>query len=338
MEDIAAAFPTEEFPVADIEYPRLSVCKDEPSTPVIVTFPPDVFDAADATMWLREEAGSLLRLLRRRGAVLLRACPINGPRQFEALCRAVTPDLLDYRGGGALRSVVAGKIYNSTEYAADQSIPLHCESTYYPDVPAFIWFYCAVPALEGGETPVGDMARVLERLDPELVDRFERRGLRYIYNMHGGDGFGRSWMDAFQTADPEIVEAWLETRRIAFRWNARRSLHVELEAPVLRSHPVSGVTVWGNQAANWHIASLAPATAMAIRRFYKSEAEYPKHVLFADGEPIPAADIRHILQVLAAEEHAAPWGKGDILLCDNFRMAHGRRPFTGERRVLVAMA
>jgi alpha-ketoglutarate-dependent taurine dioxygenase len=32
------------------------------------------------------------------------------------------------------------------------------------------------------------------------------------------------------------------------------------------------------------------------------------------------------------------WGKGDVLLCDNQRTAHGRRPFKGDRLVMVAMA
>jgi len=32
------------------------------------------------------------------------------------------------------------------------------------------------------------------------------------------------------------------------------------------------------------------------------------------------------------------WRTGDVLLVDNVLLAHGRRPFTGDRRVLVAMS
>ena len=32
------------------------------------------------------------------------------------------------------------------------------------------------------------------------------------------------------------------------------------------------------------------------------------------------------------------WNVGDLLLVDNVLVGHGRRPFTGQRRVLVAMS
>jgi alpha-ketoglutarate-dependent taurine dioxygenase len=306
--------------------------------PAVMEMPSCVANAADAASWMAEASSDLLYRVRRHGAVLLRRCPVESADQFEAVCRVVTPDLIDYRGGGAFRQAIGNRIYNSTEYPADQPIPLHCESSYFAALPGFIWFFCDQPPSQQGETPIGDMARVLQRLDPALVERFDRKGLRYIYNLHDGNGFGRGWADAFQTTDPAVVETWLIDRDISFRWEAGSSLRVEMEAPALRVHPESGVTVWGNQAANWHPASLAPATAQAIRRLYDSPSRYPKYVTFADGDPIPDADIRHILQILTGEEIVFPWAKGDILLCDNHRTAHGRRPFKGARRILVAMA
>jgi alpha-ketoglutarate-dependent taurine dioxygenase len=33
-----------------------------------------------------------------------------------------------------------------------------------------------------------------------------------------------------------------------------------------------------------------------------------------------------------------PWSAGDVLILDNMLMMHGRQPYEGERRVLVAMA
>jgi alpha-ketoglutarate-dependent taurine dioxygenase len=33
-----------------------------------------------------------------------------------------------------------------------------------------------------------------------------------------------------------------------------------------------------------------------------------------------------------------PWQQGDIMMIDNVLAMHGRKPFTGKRTVLVAMA
>jgi alpha-ketoglutarate-dependent taurine dioxygenase len=35
---------------------------------------------------------------------------------------------------------------------------------------------------------------------------------------------------------------------------------------------------------------------------------------------------------------AFAWQRGDLLMLDNMAVAHGRRPYRGERQVLVAMA
>ena len=33
-----------------------------------------------------------------------------------------------------------------------------------------------------------------------------------------------------------------------------------------------------------------------------------------------------------------PWEQGDLVVVDNLKVSHGRKPYSGDRRVLVAMA
>jgi alpha-ketoglutarate-dependent taurine dioxygenase len=271
------------------------------------------------------------------GALLFRGAAA-GAQEFEQVCRAGTPQLLDYTAGGSPRTRVNGKIYTSTEYPREQPIPLHCEMTYLQEIPHYIWFWCERPAEDGGETPIGDMCRFLERLDDRLIDKFDRFGVRYIYNLHGGRGFGRGWKEAFGTDDREQVEIWLTGNASEFSWEADGSLHAELQGPGLRKHSVTGESIWGNQATSWHIGSLSGQMAQRMRRVFREDSRLPKHATFGDGSPIPDSDIRRILDGLADEELTFDWRRGDVLLCDNQRCAHGRRPFTGERRVLVALA
>ncbi len=46
----------------------------------------------------------------------------------------------------------------------------------------------------------------------------------------------------------------------------------------------------------------------------------------------------HIRELYRQESVTFPWQEGDALLVDNVLVAHGRRPFSGPRKILVAMA
>ncbi|MNR67693.1 Taurine catabolism dioxygenase TauD, TfdA family [compost metagenome] len=52
---------------------------------------------------------------------------------------------------------------------------------------------------------------------------------------------------------------------------------------------------------------------------------------FGDGTPIPAEWIEVILNTSQALAVAFPWCVGDLLVIDNLRMAHARRPYDGMR-------
>ncbi|MFJ6737354.1 TauD/TfdA family dioxygenase [Streptomyces sp. NPDC091279] len=68
------------------------------------------------------------------------------------------------------------------------------------------------------------------------------------------------------------------------------------------------------------------------------EEEWPQSVTFADGSPVPAAYVRHVKETGLRLAVDVGWNAGDLLLVDNVLVGHGRRPFTGPRRVLVAMS
>ena len=64
----------------------------------------------------------------------------------------------------------------------------------------------------------------------------------------------------------------------------------------------------------------------------------PRNVYFGDGTPIPdevVARIGDLYEELCVEP---PWEAGDLIALDNMLVAHARRPFSGERKILVAMA
>jgi hypothetical protein len=68
------------------------------------------------------------------------------------------------------------------------------------------------------------------------------------------------------------------------------------------------------------------------------EENLPRHVYFGDGSAIPDNVLDTVREVYRQTAISFPWQPGDILMLDNRLVAHGRNPYTGDRKVIVAMA
>jgi alpha-ketoglutarate-dependent taurine dioxygenase len=55
----------------------------------------------------------------------------------------------------------------------------------------------------------------------------------------------------------------------------------------------------------------------------------------ACGEQLDEADVRAVAAVMDELAVNIPWQKGDLMLLDNRRAMHARRPFAPPRRVLA---
>ena len=68
------------------------------------------------------------------------------------------------------------------------------------------------------------------------------------------------------------------------------------------------------------------------------EDALPSNAAYGDGTPITTEELDEVRRAYRATEVVNPWQQGDLLILDNILAAHGRKPFEGPRRVLVAMA
>ena len=68
------------------------------------------------------------------------------------------------------------------------------------------------------------------------------------------------------------------------------------------------------------------------------EEHLPRNAYFGDGTPIENEMLEEVRAAYAEEAVESDWNTGDVVVIDNMRFAHGRAPFAGDRRVLVAMA
>jgi alpha-ketoglutarate-dependent taurine dioxygenase len=95
--------------------------------------------------------------------------------------------------------------------------------------------------------------------------------------------------------------------------------------------------VWFNQAHLFHISSLPEDIRQSLAELY-TEADLPRQAYYGDGAAIEVAALDEVRRAYRQASVTFPWKAGDVVLVDNLLVAHGRRPFSGPRRVLVAMA
>jgi non-ribosomal peptide synthetase component F/acyl carrier protein len=306
----------------------------EAELPALITLPASFPEVREK---LRAEREELLARLRRHGALLFRGAALSSLEEFEQFARELTPELLDYTNGSTPRTRVGGKVYTSTEYPADQSIPLHCELAYAREWPLKLWFHCVVAPASGGETPLANARRVLELLRPEVRQRFIEKGVMYVRNYRGGGDLDLSWQAAFQTEDKAEVARYCEREGISYEWRGEDWLCTRQVCQAVARHPVTGEEVWFNQAHLFHISNLAPEAREALTALLRPE-DLPRNAYYGDGSPISDETLAEVREVFRQAQVSFPWQAGDVMWVDNMKVSHGRAPFTGPRRVVVAMA
>jgi amino acid adenylation domain-containing protein len=299
-----------------------------------IVFRPEVEDV-DLSTWVAGNRPLVLEQLSKAGAVLFRGFKIGSLAQFQAFTRSVCPELIEYGERSSPRTKLDDGVYTSTDHPQDQPILLHNEQSYTLHWPMKIWFFCLQPSLTGGCTPIADSRKILQRLSPQTVESFSRKQVMYVRNY--GDGLGLHWTEVFQTKEKSVVEEHCREASIEFEWKDKNRLRTRQVRPAIRTHPHTGERSWFNHMLFFHITSLPPDVRDAILSGVDAE-DFPFNTFYGDGSPIEPSVLEEVRGAYTQETLAFPWEMGDILMVDNMLVAHGREPFSGPRKILVAMA
>ncbi len=302
---------------------------NEGRLPLLVT---PAVDNVDLAAWCASNSGQVENYLDRYGAILFRGFPLADAPEFEAVASTIAGELFgDY--GDLPPEETGQRIYHSTPYPHDKMILFHNESSHFSSWPTRQFFFCVLPSAERGESPLLDCREVYEKLDREIVEAFEQKGLKYVRNF--SEGVDVPWQEFFHTDEKSVVEETCARAGMTCEWT-ELGLRVSQLAKGVRTHPRTGERIFFNQVQLHHIACLDEETRTALRQLFDDE-DLPRNVYYGDGTPIPDEVIDRIGEVyeeLCVEE---PWQKGDLIALDNMLVAHARRPFAGERKIVVAM-
>lgn len=287
----------------------------------------------DLAEWTASNLASIERELLRYGAILFRGFNVNSPARFERFATTLCPELFNENGEHPRRTV-SGQVYTPVFYPPDKQLLWHNENSFNLRWPTRIFFCCLTPALTGGETPLVDSRKVYQLMDPVISRKFAEKQVMYVRNY--GNRMGLDWQTVFQTSDKSEVERRCAENKMSFHWYDEDRLRTSCVRPAIARHPVNGETVWFTQAQHWHVSCLDAESRQVLTSSFREE-ELPRHCYYGDGSPIEDAVMKEILDVYASQEVSFPWQAGDVVMLDNLLTAHGRNPFSGERKMLVAM-
>lgn len=323
-------------------------------------------DASKETLLARiaSEKDALKKDLLKNGAVLFRGYNIKTPEDFEAVALALEPGLQNNYAGTSPRNSRTEYVHSASELPGHYPITQHCEMSFLPTAPRYLFFYCFVEPKDGGETPVCDFRKVYQQLDPKIRQEFEEKGVRLIRNYSGPNTKAgtdifqlKKWNELFKTTDHEIVEEECKKNELTPTWLPDDRLRLVNDRPSMQKHPDTGEMVWFNHLQVFHRESAAIEyehiynrrkdffsfkymvvlkTVTFFKRMFKKSEEEAMHMTFADGSEIPRSYVEHVEQVIWNNLIANPWKLGDVLMIDNFSTSHGRLPYRGPRDILVA--
>lgn len=289
--------------------------------------------------WYKDNSASIDEKIYQDGGILFKSIGISEVRDFEYFTKSISSNFRGWVEGNYPRKRLSNHVYISTEYDADYSITLHNELSFSNNWPDRLILGCLIPAADGGETPIADSREVLNVLNKDLIDEFEKKGVLYYRNMHGGKGFGISWMDSFQTESQKEVEKYCEKADIEYLWKDDGGLRLTQRRPAVRLHPITKQKVWFNQADQYHPVQLGKEEYETLLMLADGVKEdLPLYACFGDGTSIEEEAVNQILKGIDRLSLSRRWDQGDIVIIDNMLVCHGRKPYKGERKVVVTMS
>jgi alpha-ketoglutarate-dependent taurine dioxygenase len=297
--------------------------------PAVVT---PAIDNVDLAAWCTGHKEELDGYFDKHGAILFRGFSLTDAADFEKVASAIAGDLFAEYGDLPPESA-SERVYGSTPYPPDKMILFHNESSHLSSWPLRQFFFCVTPAPDRGETPLLDCRAALDGLDPELREEFTEKGLMYVRNF--SEGIDVPWQDFFHTDDRSEVERICSEAGMSCEWTGN-GLRIRQLAQAVRSHPRTGEQIFFNQIQLHHVSCLDEETRTALRQLFADE-ELPRNVYFGDGSQIPDEVVDRIGELYEELCVEFPWQQGDLIAVDNMLVAHARRPFSGPRKLLVAM-
>lgn len=279
------------------------------------------------------KSAELREILHTHGAILLRDFNVYSSDEFKCVADVFIDDLMEDNGEHNPLPDKNG-IYTPVSYSSKETLLWHNENSFNNVWPLIIMFGAVKPAVSGGETPIADSREVLAKINPDIINEFKKKGVMYV-RTHGF-GFGRTWQETYRTNNKSELEKICIRSNIEFDWIDDDCLRTKQIRPAIVKHPITNELSWFTQAQHWHPFCLKKEIRESLFKIFSLE-QMPRNCYFGDGSIISDDVMQHILDAYAQVEMDFSWVRGDVMVLDNILHAHARKPYEGDRKLLVAM-
>lgn len=291
-------------------------------------------DPGAVAAWVQANLDKLKRELSEHGAILFRGFPVVSDLDFDAFIQHFGLKNFTYTDSlsNAVRRNRTERVFTANEAPANIAIYLHHEMAQTPIYPSALFFFCELPAITGGATPLCRSDVLLNQIEavlPEFVKACEDKGVRYTNTMPDQEdlqsGQGRSWRSTLNAPDKAAAEAKLQSLGYQWQWLPEDNLRVTTPVlPAVRKLD-DGRRVFFNQLI------------AAFQGWQDKRNVAQKSICFGDGSVIDPHAMAIVIKLAEDLSFDMAWQAGDVAWVDNSVVMHGRKPFTGERRVLASL-
>lgn len=171
-------------------------------------------------------------------------------------------------------------------------------------------------------------ARVRAEL-PWFAARLEAQGLLYHRALSEHDDAssaqGRGWRSTYNASSRDDAERAMRHSGVhTWTWLPEGSLRTTTgPLPAFKTDSRSGESLFHN------------ALVAVFLGWTDARNSGPESVRYGDGGALAADDVEAVRQIMSSLAVDIPWEAGDVMLLDNQRAMHARRPFTPPRRILA---
>jgi hypothetical protein len=341
LDDILPACPStkwdaEGIDVADWQAKYKS--EDMPTCPIEVVATPE--DNAMGEKYFVDRREELMEILQKHGTIWFRGFDLmKDPTGFRTFWESLALDpCLDPIHSSGLRKFLSSKdaVYEEVnkQSLAQHYIGLHQEMTEKKTATsgAFVCFQNAT--ISGGEFMIADGERIFRDLDAEVLQTLIDRQVRISVSNLDLDVLGvlpgSTKEDAMETVRQMVADTVAPKfdMDLDMIWGTdgqdmRLQAIEHAQSPVNR-HPVTGRPVWFCNMHN-HARFLRERRRCSVPEVGMTD------VFFGDLSIIPGEIVNKVNEACEKNIVRVPMQPGDVLLCDNYRVLHGRDVFEGDR-------